>query len=137
MPFYALICPACRHAYEDFARARDRYSIACPRCKHAPCETDYSAQTIVVDRILVGRQAMLIGDGCTPEEVPEARKLFGDTVEIDDEGNWSVTSREQQRRFRKRKAALLDKARQRRQVLDEVAAERSRKSPKPDDDDED
>lgn len=104
MPLYALVCPnpACKQHFEATAPSASRYEIKSPCCSLAPCETDYQAQHIGTDIAVCGEEARSLLDGFNPIEVPKARRIFGDTCRIADDGGVSFDSVKQVARYNRK-----------------------------------
>ena len=108
---YALVCPnpECRQRFEACAPHTERYEIKSPCCSLAPCETDFEKQRIARDGVEFVHNTELMGDAVDPSEVAEARELFGDTVDIREDGSFHVRDTKQLRRFHKRRAEIEER----------------------------
>lgn len=102
MPNYALVCPGCKRRFEAPAPVSMRYLIQSPCCSLAPCETDYQAQRIATDIPVYGSEARSMLDGFNPIEVPQARRIFGDTCRIGDDGSVSFDSVKQVAKYNRK-----------------------------------
>lgn len=102
MPDYALKCPRCKHRFERFAPASERYVICCPRCATGPCDTDFEVTRFVTERRFAGSEMIDYQHGFHPDELGWAKATFKDHQHcIDDEGMVTFGSRAEERSFTK------------------------------------
>lgn len=99
MPLYELKCP-CGQAFEVVCKHHERDAQPCPRCGKAKAEPLVSR--IVTERRFAGEESQSLMEGCHPRDVLAQRQLYGDTVNIDDRGDFSFDGRNQYKRFKKK-----------------------------------
>ena len=99
MPIYTMRCTA-GHTFEAVSSYDKRDRVTCERCGK-PCTVLPSL--FRQERRFAGSESVSLTEGCHPRDVQAQRQLYGDTVHIDDRGDFSFESRGQQRRFMKKK----------------------------------